>query len=161
MGYKKLLTNIVLGGVCLISLSFADKDETPNPDYAPLNTEERAMLLKIELQEKDHSLANLSYDAAIETMDDPLRQIRKLVTIDGVDVDLKYHSDSALLYEAAGKRCGLEIVQLLAAGVDPNARDDNGKTPLDLATARREETSDEGKKKVYEATIDELQSYAV
>ncbi|MDR0740111.1 MAG: hypothetical protein LBF34_00140 [Puniceicoccales bacterium] len=103
MGYKKLLTNIVLGGVCLISLSFArmapklpkmlsdgndanndfpeltilegeqsetsdddddpDRDETLDPDYAPLNTKERAMLLKIELQEKDHSLANLSYDA--------------------------------------------------------------------------------------------------
>ncbi|MDR0740112.1 MAG: ankyrin repeat domain-containing protein [Puniceicoccales bacterium] len=166
----------------------------------------------------------------METIDDAWWTIRKLVTMDGVDVNLKYQSDESLLHRAAGKRCGLEIVRLLlnngadinildsfgenalhhasrlgmvptvqllvergidiharngsnwnalhmaarssfpsidivrsliAAGVDPNARDDNGKTPLDLAIAKRERTFDEEEKKVYEAIIDELQSYAM
>jgi ankyrin repeat protein len=54
-----------------------------------------------------------------------------------------------------------EIVQLLiAAGVDPNARDNDGKTPLGLAIEKREETSDEEAKKKWDAIIDILQSHA-
>ncbi|MDR2372265.1 MAG: ankyrin repeat domain-containing protein [Puniceicoccales bacterium] len=55
-----------------------------------------------------------------------------------------------------------EIVQLLiAVGVDCNVRNNNGKTPLDLAIEKKEETSDEEAKKKWDAIINILQSHAI
>jgi ankyrin repeat protein len=48
---------------------------------------------------------------------------------------------------------------LLDHGADPNIRNDEGQTPLELIIAAREKIYDEEEKKIYDPIIDALQSY--